>query len=311
MNLQQLRYVIEIEKASSITAAAKNLFMGQPNLSKSIKELEEEIGITLFKRNSRGVEPTAGGMQFLRYAKSILSQMEELESLYCPKAENSVQLNISVPRATYVSVVFSHFLSQIQNDAHFDIQYKETNSVSAIEDVSCGNSSIALVRYQNIYEEYFLDLLKENNLQYEVIWEYPMYILMSENHPLANLPEIQYHLLTNYTEIVHGDFQVPNLPPSHSKKLAVKETLSRIYVYDRGSQFDFLNRVNGTYLWVSPMPQEELSLHKLVQKKCNDAGLNKDIVVYQSMDKLQPFEQQFIDELKKNEILIKCKHRDI
>ena len=88
MNLQQLRYAVEVEKTSSITQAAKNLYMGQPNLSKSIKELEQDLGITIFTRNAKGVEPTSMGLQFLRYAHEILDKVDELSSclLYtsCP-----------------------------------------------------------------------------------------------------------------------------------------------------------------------------------------------------------------------------------
>ena len=50
MNLSHLKYVLEVGKTNSITRAAHNLYMGQPNLSKAIKELESEIGITIFKR---------------------------------------------------------------------------------------------------------------------------------------------------------------------------------------------------------------------------------------------------------------------
>ena len=80
MNLQQLRYAVEVAKTGSITAAAKNLYMGQPNLSKSIRELEAELGITLFERTARGVAPTKNGEDFLGYARSIIAQMESLET---------------------------------------------------------------------------------------------------------------------------------------------------------------------------------------------------------------------------------------
>ncbi|MDD3428985.1 MAG: hypothetical protein PHG02_03125, partial [Oscillospiraceae bacterium] len=171
--------------------------------------------------------------------------------------------------------------------------------VSAVTDVSTGCSSLGIIRYQNIYESYFLNLLHENNLQYEVLWEYPMCVLMSENHPLAALSDIPYHLLLQYTEISHGDFQVPALPPSQTKKLAaVNPSANRIFVYDRGSQFDLLQRVAGTYLWVSPVPYEELSKHNLVQKPCSVAGINKDIVIYHNRDELQTHEKEFIDTLR-------------
>ena len=71
MNLLHLKYAVEIEKTGSITKAANNLFMGQPNLSKAIKELENEIGITIFRRTTKGVAPTEKGGEFLGYAKAV------------------------------------------------------------------------------------------------------------------------------------------------------------------------------------------------------------------------------------------------
>ena len=94
MNLQQLKYVVEVEKEKSITAAAKKLYIGQPNLSKSIKELELEIGATIFNRTGKGVELTNAGIQFLRYAKSILAQFEELQSLFHPDEQNAVSFAV-------------------------------------------------------------------------------------------------------------------------------------------------------------------------------------------------------------------------
>ena len=107
MNLQQLRYAVEVAKTGSITAAAKNLYMGQPNLSKSIRELEAELGITLFERTARGVAPTKNGEDFLGYARSIIAQMESLETMFGPHTETGTQLSVCAPRASYVAQAFS------------------------------------------------------------------------------------------------------------------------------------------------------------------------------------------------------------
>ena len=55
MNIQYLKYAIEVEKNKSISKAAKNLYMGQPNLSRAIKELEDSLGIIIFERKSKGI----------------------------------------------------------------------------------------------------------------------------------------------------------------------------------------------------------------------------------------------------------------
>ena len=73
---------------------------------------------------------------------------------------------------------------------------------------------------------------------------------------------------------------------------------NRIFIYDRGSQFDLLERVKGTYLWVSPLPQEVLDQHDMVQLKCSGAGIHRDLVIYHQSDGLEEYERQFIEELK-------------
>jgi len=301
MNLQQLKQVIEVEKTASITQAAKNLYMGQPNLSKNIKELENELGITIFKRTVKGVEATAEGLQFLRHAKEISKKMEELEAIYKPSQEKSFQFKISVPRATYISLAFSNFLNQVDKTQAMDIRYKETNPLNIIEDVANNESSLGIVRYQDIYEEYFLNLLKENHLQYEEIGSYHMCLLMSKNHPLATYTTIPYLTLSKYIEIVHGDFQVPALSPEKMEKMKkLEEPQKRIHIYDRASQFDLLQNVEGAHLWVSPLPFSEPAKFGLIQKECSDAGINKDIVIYPSKDKLTQEQLNFIELLKQN-----------
>ena len=85
MNITHLRYAVEVEKAKSINKAAENLYMGQPNLSRAIRELEEELGITIFNRSSRGMTITPEGEEFLSYAHRILEQVSEVEAIYKTK----------------------------------------------------------------------------------------------------------------------------------------------------------------------------------------------------------------------------------
>ena len=81
LNTLHLKYAVEVERTGSITQAAENLYMGQPNLSKAIMELEEPLGFQIFERTSKGVIPTGKGTRFLVYAKNVLSQIEKMEAL--------------------------------------------------------------------------------------------------------------------------------------------------------------------------------------------------------------------------------------
>lgn len=64
MTLQQLRQVLTIAESNSMNEAAKKLFVSQPNLSATVREVEEELGITVFMRNNRGITVTAEGEEF-------------------------------------------------------------------------------------------------------------------------------------------------------------------------------------------------------------------------------------------------------
>jgi DNA-binding transcriptional LysR family regulator len=302
MNILHLRYVVEVEKTGSITQAADNLYMGQPNLSKAIKELETTLDITIFKRTSKGVVPTKKGKEFLCYAKNVLSQIEEMESLYKPEKSNKQRFSISIPRASYITHAFTKFVKILDQKREIDVNFKETNSMRTINNIIEGEYNLGIIRYQTIFEKYFLDLLQEKELQYEVIWEFEHLAVMSNQHPLANCNEVNYSQLKDYIEIVHGDLTIPSLPFSEIKKLQQAEHLKKhIYVYERGSQFDLLSNIPLTYMWVSPIPTELLKCFGLVQRQCKVADCKyKDVLIYRKGYRFNKLENQFI--IKLNEV---------
>ena len=282
MNVQQLRYVVEIAKTGSITKAAKNLYMGQPNLSKSVKELENEIGITLFRRTAKGVVATSGGADFLGYARSIIAQMDTLTQRYHRQTSEESVLRCAVPRASYVAEAFGRYSAALPQP--LNLSYRETNALSVIAEVSDGTAEIGVVRFEETHSEYFEKLFYEKNLAVEELWHYAMVVLLHETHPLAALPEVPYHLLTQYTEIVHGDF-MPVLPEETLEQTSAQ---NQIAIFDRGSQFDILRTVRGSYLWVSPMPFAVLERHALVQKPCRSQNRYHDVIVHRASTPLSP-----------------------
>ena len=103
MNILYLKYAVEIEKEGSVKKAAQKLFMGQPNLSRAIKELETSLGITIFERSAKGMTVTPEGDEFLRYARKILAQIDEVEKLYTTGRKTKQRFSLSAPRASYVA----------------------------------------------------------------------------------------------------------------------------------------------------------------------------------------------------------------
>ena len=301
MNILHLKYAVEVEKARSITKAAENLFMGQPNLSRSIKELEETLGITIFKRTSKGIVPTAQGEEFLSYAKGILAQIDEIESMYRHDKEDKLAFNISIPRASYITHAFTKLVANLDLSKEIEFNYKETNAMRAINNILQSNYNLGIIRYQSVFEDYFAAMMNEKDLKCETIWEFNYLALMSARHPLAQKKEITYTDLSAYIEIAHGDPYVPSLPFSQVKKMELSDLVNkRIFVYERGSQFDLLTDVPTTYIWVSPIPKELLDRYDLVQRVCVGANrMYKDVLIYRNHYKLSEIDKAFIEELKR------------
>ena len=300
MNIMHLKYAVEVAKTGSITQAAENLFMGQPNLSKAIRELEENLGVTIFKRTSKGIVPTQKGEEFLVYAKRILAQIVELESIYNKEHESKQNFSISVPRGSYLAHAFTQFVKQIDASKETEIYYKETNSVEAISNIVQSNYNLAVIRYRDVFEPYFARLLREKELRSELVWQFRYVAVMSKNHSLANKPVLTCADLTDCIEILHNDNAVPTLPTLEAKRMEnIENSDKRIYVFERGSQYELLSQISDTFMWVSPIPQEMLDRYGLIQRQVSDADYRyKDMLVYPRTYRLTELDNTYLDELR-------------
>lgn len=301
MNLLYLKYAVEVARTSSITKAAEALYMGQPNLSRAIKDLEEELGIKIFKRTSKGITPTEDGEAFLGYARSILAQVDAMERMYKGERNNTQLFSASVPRATYISCAFTEFARSVDKSRRMELLYRETNALRAINNIVEAGYRIGIIRYQSAYDRYFKAMLAEKGLTSDLICEFHHVALMSENNPLAAKESFRSEELAPMTEIAHGDPFVPTLPQSEVKKSELSEFVDkRIFVFERGSQFDLLEQLPDTFMWVSPVPQRILDKYHLVMRPCStDQKKYRDVLIYKKNYRLTDMDCRFIDSLTK------------
>lgn len=300
MKTEHLKYALEVEKTGLISKAAENLYMNQPYLSKAIRELEEDLGIKIFNRTAKGVVPTKDGAEFLIYARSIVSQIDEVEKIYKHKEVDVHKFDVSVPMACYVAQAFIEFVTELEDSKSLDISYHETNSLVAINSVVNSDNNIAIIRYQTIYEKYFLQFLEENDLAVEPLWEFEYQLIMSVQHPLAMEKEIEYTDLEDYIEITHGYLTIPSIPASKAREIMKHSKEKReIAVFERESQFELLRNVHKTYMWTSPTPASILNTMPLVEKKCNvENNSYKDVLIYRNGYKPSSQENHFINHVK-------------
>lgn len=296
MNISHLRYALEVEKTGSITQAADNLFMGQPNLSKAIKELEAFIGIPIFKRTFRGVIPTVRGKEFLARAREILFKIDELEQIYA-REDQAIRFSVCVPRASYISYAFTRFAKDLGLKRNFVLDFQETSSEKAIERVAEGYYNLGIIRYELGKTPYYQKLISEKNLKTQLVWEGPYVVLMSEENELAGRDVLTSEDLHEAIQIVHGDLETNVREKRNADEK--KEEIHEIRVYERGSQFDLLHEIPDTYMWVSPVPPQVLKRNGLVQRAC-PSGSKKiiDLLIYPEIYHLTELDKLFIQKVQ-------------
>ena len=298
MNLLHMKHAVEVAKAGSLGKASEALLIAVPNISRSIKELETDLGIIIFERTSKGMILTPEGEEFINYAKEILDQIDEVEKFYKSGSPKKQKFSISVPRASYIAEAFAEFSKSLTRDAA-EIFYRETNAQRAIQNILNHDYKLGIIRYADNYDKYFKEMLDEKGIHYELITEFMYVLLMSAENPLAMKEEITYDDLIEYIEIAHADPYVPSMPLSKVIKEELPDNVERrIFIFERASQFELLSKNTETFMWVSPIPKDLLARYNLVQKKCiNNKRIYRDVLIHKKDYKLSCLDRQFVTEL--------------
>lgn len=200
MNLTHLSYILEIAKTGSITRAAQNLYMGQPNLSKAVKDMEKAMGTAIFRRTAKGVEPTQKGRELIERATLLLEQTDKFEEYFFGKKEEKASLLIAADGAEYY---FSEFLRTIlthKDEEKFTFGYFSCNRETALRLVAEGEVDYAVIRsFEN--KDKFSARIREKGLTPKLLSEGRVQIAVNERDLLALKEEITEEDIKDYTEI--------------------------------------------------------------------------------------------------------------
>jgi DNA-binding transcriptional LysR family regulator len=293
-----MKYAVEVAKSGSLNKASEILLIAQPNLSRSIKELEADLGITIFERTTRGMTLTPEGEEFIGFAKGILSQIEQVDKYYKENSVKKQKFSVSVPRACYISEAFAEFSLGLTKEPA-EIYYQETDSSITIRNILENNCSLGIIRYAENHDAFFKNMLEEKDLTYELVTEFRYHLLVGENSPLCKKDDVSFDDLGGLIEIVHAE---PYLPTSTLPKVMKEEigddVARRIFINERGSQFDILARNPETFMWVSLVPGHILERYHLEERSCSQNTKNyRDVLVYRNGYKLSSLDKQFITAL--------------
>lgn len=297
MNILHLKYAVEVAKTQSISKAAENLYMGQPNLSRAIKELEESLGITIFRRTSKGITTTPDGDEFLRRARRIVEQIEEVEKIYRTERSHKQFFSVCVPLAGYFSQAITRFSQKLSFDESTNISFMETNAQEAISAVSRGDCSIGFVRYDTELEKHFEELFEEKKLISETVAEFTPLLITKKGSSLTKLEKISNENLREYVEITLGNLSNPAL--TDTKKFEQSRSSDkRIFVYDLTTELLLLQNIPKSYAFTSPLPKIITEYYGLTIRTIESRGFTcKDVLIYRREYKLSELDKRFITEV--------------
>lgn len=197
MTLAQLRYAITVANANSFSEAARKLFISQPSLSASVKELEEEIGMELFRRTNRGISLTPEGEEFIGYARQVVEQYELMESKYIEKTTTKKKFSVSMQHYTFAVNAFVEMVKQFGMD-EYEFAVRETRTYDVIEDVKNFKSEIGILYVNDFNRKVLEKLFHESGLEFHAILNCHIYAYLWKGHPLAAKKMITLEELDDY-----------------------------------------------------------------------------------------------------------------
>ena len=197
MTLTQLRYIITVANSGSMSEAARSLFIAQPSLSASVKELETEIGMELFRRTNRGISITPEGEEFIGYARQVVEQYELMESKYVDQTKVKKKFSVSMQHYTFAVNAFMEMVKQFGMD-EYEFAIRESRTYDVIEDVSNFKSEIGILYVNDFNRKVLEKIFKERDLEFHEILNCHIYVYISKNHPLANKKLITLQELQDY-----------------------------------------------------------------------------------------------------------------
>ncbi len=243
MTLQQLKYIIAIAECSSITSAAQKLLVAQPSLSKSVSELEKEMGITIFCRNNRGVYLSDEGSKFLSYARQVVEQAELLEQQY--KKKETIRRVFSISAQHYAFVV-NAFVALVKEygENKYEFTLRESRTHDIIEDVRTSRSELGVLFLSIFNREVVLRILHNADLKFSSLFTAKPHVFVSRDNPLSHKKKVTLDDLKVFPRLTYE--QGINNSFYYSEELhSTEESPKSIIVTDRATLFNLLIGLNG------------------------------------------------------------------
>ena len=256
MTLQQLKYILTVAAKGTISEAANELYIAQPSLTSSIKDLEKELGITIFNRTNRGVVVSREGEEFLAYARQVVEQIDLIEEKYTGKRQHKQDFCVSTQHYSFAVEAFVDLLRDYGGN-EYDFRLRETQTYEIIEDVAKLRSQVGVLYLNKDNEAVLRKTIRANNLKFETLFVAKPHVFLGVGSPLASkaavtLDDLVPYPRLSYEQGEHNSFYFAE------EILSTLERKKNILVRDRATLFNLLIGLNG-YTICSGVISEELN----------------------------------------------------
>ena len=243
MTLQQLRYLIAIAEYGSINAAAQNLYASQSNLSTAVKDLEKELGITVFTRSNRGVTLTNDGAELLGYARQDIEQTDMLEARYAHSGPARQRLAVSTQHYAFSVQAFVNVIESCEGD-EYEFVLRERATGEIIDDVRTFRSEVGVLYTDTFNRRVLFKAFDDADVAYFPLFDARVHVFVGEHHPLARATllkpaDLEEYPRYSFEQGTENSFYYSEEPLSY---LPHKRN---IRISDRGTLTNLLTSHNG------------------------------------------------------------------
>ena len=243
MKLQQLRYVVKVAECGSITEASRRLFVSQPSITASIRDLENEMGVHIFERTNKGVIVSEEGETFLGYARQVLDQADLLEGKYKGTSEQVPHFSVSCQHYSFAVNAFVDVIREF-DAARYDFTLREEQTHEIIEDVAHMKSELGILYLSEHNREVIERMLVANELVFEGLFCATPHVFVCADHPLAGRSSVRLEDLEDYPFLSYEQGSYNSF--YYSEELtSTFERRKNIRVRDRATLFNLAMGLNG------------------------------------------------------------------
>lgn len=297
MNINQIKYVLEVASSSSIREAATKLFLSQPALSASIKELEEELEILIFERTNKGISLTDEGREFVTYAKKVVSQYEILEDRYLSRDSDKERFSVSTQHYNFAIKAFTKVIkAYYPKRFHFSIH--ETKTKDVLEDVRTMRSEVGIISFSGANEDLMKKLFKEYQLEFTPLMRRDTYIYVWEGHKFAKRKSISIEELKDYPCITFDQSDASNLYLTE-EALADYDFQKMIKSDDRATTMELIAELDGYSIGSGMLSGTDAILKGLVSIKLKEEDPLTIGYMVRKGSTMSVYGQTYIEELLK------------